>query len=223
MLGFVALICGCSKQSPPVEKGAFKLEDVVQTSDDELRVQVDRREVPLDEMPVASVLAGLPMTGLADIAIDVTVPGAGGQHDYRKASGTIAFGCPTGCTIGDDVARLVTSSLKRDGISFGHVTFDRADLRMRIDEGHVKVTRWHLESKDLTLEVDLDIELAAELADSVVDGCVRFKASPSLEQRDPRTAAVLSTSGAPRGPDGFFSIKVGGNLGHRKLLGQACG
>ena len=103
---------------------------MVQTSDDELRVQVVRREVPLQEMPVASVLAGLPMAGLADIAIDLTVPVAGGKHDYRKTSGTIAFGCPTGCTVGDDVTKLVTSSLSNDGISFGYVTFDKVDLRM---------------------------------------------------------------------------------------------
>jgi hypothetical protein len=54
-------------------------EDAVQTTDSELRVQVNRREVSLREMPVASVLAGLPMTGLADIAIDLTIPSAGGN------------------------------------------------------------------------------------------------------------------------------------------------
>lgn len=221
MLGFVILIFGCSKP-PPLEKGAFKIEDVIQTSDDELRVQVARREVPLHEMPVASVLAGLPMAGLADIAIDLTVPNAGGKHDYRRTSGTIAFGCPTGCTLGDDVAKLVTSSLSNDGISFGHVTFDKVDLRMQIDRGHVKVTRWQLESKDLTLAVKLDIDLAPELADSLLDGCVRFKASPTLEQRDPRTAALINTTGALRGPDGFFSIKVGGRVGQRRLIGQEC-
>ncbi len=222
MLGLVVLIYGCTKQPPPVEKGAFKIEDVVQTSDDELRVQVARREVPLHDMPVASVLAGLPMTGLADIAIDLTVPSAGGKHDYRNASGTIAFACPTGCTVGDDVSKLVISSLSNDGIAFGHVTFDKVDVRMQIDRGHVKVTRWQLESKDLTLAVTLDIGLAAELADSLLDGCVRFKASPSLEQRDPRTATIINTTGALRGPDGLFSIKVGGRVGQRKLLGQVC-
>jgi len=222
MLGLVVLISGCSQQSPPVETGAFKIEDVVQVINDELRVQVARREVPLHDMPVASVLGGLPMTGLADIAIDLTVPGAAGKHDFRKASGTIAFGCPTGCTIGDDVARLVTSGLAHDGLPFGHVTFDKVDLRMQVDQGHVKVTRWQLESKDLTLAVKLDIDLATALADSLLDGCVQFKASPALEQRDPRTAAMIDTTGALRGPDGLFSIKIGGRVGQRKLMAQAC-
>lgn len=222
ILGLGLLICGCSSGPPAVERGAFKIEDVVQTGDDGLRVQVARREVPLRDMPVASVLAGLPMTGLADLAIDLTVPGAGGKHDYRKATGSIAFGCPTGCTIGDDVSKLVFSSFAGEGLSFGHVTFDKVDVRVQIDQGHMKVTRWQVESKDLTLDVKLDIGLAAELANSTLDGCLRFKASPSLEQRDPKTAAVINVTGAPRGPDGFFSIKVGGTVGQRKLLGQAC-
>jgi type II secretion system protein N len=222
MLGLVVVIWGCSKEQPPVEKGAFKIEDVVQAGDDELRVQVARREVPLHEMPVASVLAGLPMTGLADIAIDLTVPGAHGTYDYRKASGTIAFACPTGCTLGDDVSKLVPSPVMNEGISFGHITFDKLDLRLHVEDGHVKVTRWQLASSDVTLDVQLDIDLATELADSLLDGCVRFKATPSLEQRDPRTAAVINTTGALRDPDGSFSIKVAGQVGQRKLLAQAC-
>jgi type II secretion system protein N len=222
MLGLGLLICGCSKEPPPVEKGAFHLDDVVQTTDDELRVQVNRREVPLGEMPVASVLAGLPMTGLADIAVDLTVPGAAGKHDYRKAAGSIAFRCPTGCTLGDDVSKLQPPARPSDGLSFGHLTFDKVDVRAEIDRGHVKITRWQLESRDLMLDLRLDIELAAELADSTLDGCLRFKPDPSLTQRDPRTAVLISATGAPAGPDGVYSIKIGGSLGQRQLLGLAC-
>ncbi|HEX7836198.1 MAG TPA: type II secretion system protein GspN [Kofleriaceae bacterium] len=195
---------------------------MVQTTDNELRVQVNRREVSLREMPVASVLAGLPMTGLADIAIDLTVPTAGGKHDYRKASGSIGFGCPTGCTIGDDATKLQLSAFTSDGISFGHVTFDKVDLRAEIEHGHVKVTQWQLESKEVMLDLKLDIDLADELSDSALDGCVRFKANPSLAQRDPRTAMMISTTGASPGPDGVYSIKIGGRLGQRRLLAQAC-
>jgi len=217
MLG-LALLAACSK--PSIEKGAFKIEDVVETTDDAVRVQVDRREVPLREMPVASLLAGLPMSGFADIAIDLTVPITNGKHDYRKASGSLAFVCPTGCTVGDDVTQLQIPGL--GGISFGHLTFDKVDVRAELDDGHVKLTRWQLESPDLTLHATLAIDLAAELADSTLDGCLRFKASPSLARRDPRTAAMIATTGAVLGPDGTYSIKIAGRVGQRKLLGQVC-
>jgi type II secretion system protein N len=209
---------GCGKDSPPVETGAFELADVMHTTADGLRVQVDRREVPLGEMPVASLLAGLPMNGLADIAIDLTVPGSAGKRDYSRASGSVTFGCPAGCTVGDDVTRLGIAG----GVSFGHLAFDKVDVRVELDHGHAKVTRWQLASNDLTLEVTLDIALAPALADSTLEGCVRFKPSPTLARRDPKTAAVLALTGAPMGADGVYSIKVAGRVGQRKLLGEAC-
>ena len=208
---------------PPAEKGAFKLEEVVQTTDDTIRVQVNRREVPLNEMPMASVLAGLPMSGLAEVAVDLTVPGADGKHDYRRASGSVVFRCPAGCTLGDDAARLQPPGRPGgDGIPFGHIALDKVDLRAEIQQGHLKVTRWQLESKELMLELRLDIGLAADLASSTVDGCLRFKPNPALERRDSKTAAVMAISGAPRGKDGVYSIKIEGSVGQRKLLGVAC-
>lgn len=222
-LVFGFLIAGCSTTPPRTDKGAFKIEDAVQISDDALRVQVNHRDVPLEQMPMASLLAGLPMGGLADVAIDLTVPGEGGKHDYRRTAGTIAVGCTAGCTLGDNAARLrMPGPMYPEGIPFGHVTFDKLDLRAEAQQGHLKITRWQLASKDLTMDLKLDIQLAAQLEDSKVEGCLRFKPSASLEQRDPKTAAVIATTGAPRGPDGVYSIKIEGRVGQRKLLGQAC-
>lgn len=220
--GLALLIAACSTPLR-AERGAFKLEDVVHTSDDAVRVEVNHREVPLEEMPLASLLAGLPMSGLADVAIDLTVPGAGGKHDYRQATGSIALACPAGCTLGDDASKLQPSKpAGASGIPFGHVTFDKVDVRAEVRQGRVKVTRWQVASKDVAMDLRLDIQLAPNLADSTIDGCLRFKPTPSLEQRDPKTAAVISTSGAPRGPDGAFTIKIEGRVGEKKLLGQAC-
>ena len=217
------LAAGCGAAPPQAGKGAFKIEDVVKTTDDAVRVRVNHREVPLEEMPVASLFAGLPMAGLADVAIDLTVPREGGKHDYRKAAGTIAVGCPAGCTLGDDSARLqVPGAMGDGGISFGHLSFDKVDLRAEVRQSHLKVTRWQVASKDMTMDMRLDVHLAAELADSTLDGCLRFKPSAALEQRDPKTAAVIAATGAPRGPDGVYTIKIEGRVGQRRLLGQAC-
>ena len=224
-LGFVlgVLIAGCGTAPPRSEKGAFQIEDVVRTTGDAIRVQVNHTEVPLQQMPMAALLAGLPMAGLADIAIDLTVPGARGKHDYRKAVGSIAVGCPAGCTLGDDTARIhPPGAAEGEGIPFGRIAFDRIDIRAEVQQGHLKVTRWQLASKDLTLDLELDIQLAAELADSTIDGCLRFKPSDSLGQRAPKTAAAIATTGAPRAADGSYSIKIQGRVGKSRLLGAAC-
>lgn len=220
ILGLVVVVSGCGTSAPAVEKGAFRFEDVVHDGEEALRVQVDRREIPLEDMPVASVLAGLPMTGLADLAIDLTVPKSAGKYDYRHATGSVAAACPTGCTLGDDTSPIVLAD--RTNLSFGHVTFDRLDVKVAVADGHLRITTWKLVSKDLSLDLRLDVTFAPELDASTLEGCVRFVAGPGLAKRDPKTAAVLLTTGAPVGPDGVSSITIGGTVGHRRMLGQVC-
>jgi type II secretion system protein N len=210
----------CADHSASVEKtqGEFRLADIVETGTDAVRVHVDRHDVPLHDMELARWLAGLPMDGLADVTVDLTVPSHAGVHDYAKASGSFAFACRTGCTLGDDHSVLGVGG----GLPFGHLTFDKIDVRGVVQAGHVEVSRWQLESKDVMLTATLQIELAPELDDSTIAGCVRFKPDPELAHRDPKTAAVIATTGALQGPDGVYSIKLEGTLGKRKLLGKVC-
>ena len=158
------------------------------------------------------------MDGLADVVVDVTVPSHAGVHDYPKASGSFAFACRTGCTLGDDHSKLGAAG----GLPFGHLTFDKIDVRGVVQAGHVEVSRWQVESKDVTLTATLQIDLATKLDDSPIEGCVRFKPAADLATRDPKTSAVIATTGALQGPDGVYSIKLGGTLGKRKMLGQVC-
>lgn len=210
-----------SSDPPGVSTGAFRIDEIVRTTAAELRVQVHKQQVPLGEMPMADLLAGLPMTGLADVAIDVVVPIADGARAYRRASGSIAIACPDGCTLGDDAATVNPAGGMQ--LPFGHLTFDKLELQASIDKGRLAVTRWHAESPDLALQIALRVELATPLEDSTLHGCVRFKASPTLGDRDPRTAAVIATTGAALGADGLSSIQVAGTLGAHRLLGKVCG
>ncbi len=210
---------GCGDHSRVDDKRAApEPAEVAPAHDQAFRVHVDRRDVPLHDLDVATWLGGLPMDGRADVAIDLTVPRRGDTRDYAKAKGSFAFACRAGCTLGDDRTRLAVAG----GLPFGHVTFDKVDVRAVVEAGHVEVTRWQLESPDMMLQATLHIDLAANLDDSAIDGCVRFKPAPGLAERDPKTAAVLATTGAPLGPDGVYSIKLEGTLGKRRLLAGAC-
>lgn len=218
------VVAGCTSRSsePPVATGAFTLSEVTTTTPDAETIAVDRREVPLRELPLASYLAGLPMTGLAAIAIDLRVPIVDGKRDHRGAVGAITFACPDGCAIGDDAARLRPRGAG-DGIPFGHIRFDTLDAHATIGDGRVTLDRWRAVSKELQLEVAVTIELASPLAESGLDGCVRFKAYPALATRDPKTAAVIATTGASVGDDGVSSIAIAGSVGSPKLIGRRCG
>lgn len=128
----IPLLVACSQRSmPEVETGAFDPADSVHETDDALRVEIHRRLVPLQQMPiVAELMSGLPMSGLADITADVTVPKTDGTPRYRQVTGSISFACPTGCTIGDDRAKLSLRTL--GGVDFGHLTLDRFDAHAEL-------------------------------------------------------------------------------------------
>ncbi|MEO9187821.1 MAG: type II secretion system protein GspN [Kofleriaceae bacterium] len=215
------LACSQSSTPPEVELGAFDPASVVHETDDAVRVEAHRHEVPLQDLPiVARVMSGLPMSGLADLAIDLTVPKSAGVPHYREATGSIALSCPTGCTLGDGHTRLAVGGT--EGLDFGQLVIDKLDVRAEVSGGHVAITKWELASKDLAFDARLRIDLADRLEDSTLDGCLWFKPDPALIAREPKTLAVLQTTGATAGTDGYFEIKVGGRIGERKLLAQAC-
>lgn len=222
-VGVLIVVAGCNSRpsEPPVETGAFTLSEVTTTTPDAETIAVDRREVPLRELPLAPYLAGLPMTGLAAIAIDLRVPIVDGKRDHRSAVGAMTFACPDGCAIGDDATRLQPRG-SGDGIPFGHIRFDTLDAHATVADGRFTLDRWRAVSKELQLEVALTIELASPFAASVLEGCVRFKAYPALAARDPKTAAVIATTGASVGDDGVSSIAIAGSVGSPKLVARRC-
>ncbi len=219
----MSILLGCSQRSLPeeAETGAFKPEDAVHETDDAIRVDVHRREVPLQQMPiVAEVMSGLPMSGLADITVDLTVPKVDGKPRYGQTTGSIAFACPKGCTLGDDRTKLSLRDL--GDVDFNHLTLGTLDARAEVRDGHVNLTKWELVSTDLTFHARLQIDLVDALADSKIDGCLWFKPDPSLLARDPKMHALISTTGATPDADGVFQIKISGRIGARKYLAQQC-
>lgn len=210
---------------PPVAVG--RLDGAVTETATEVRARFAGNEVPLETLPIAAYV-GLPMTGKADFVVDVQVPISNGERDYRAATGRFSLRC-RGCTLGDDVAKLHLPKRGKpiddflgDGIYFGHLTFDRLAIRVELANGKARVSGWKIESPDLALVVDVTLELAKRLEDSSVTGCIRFKPTDALRERDPRTHAAFMVTGAPLAPDGQFHIKLAGTYGDLKKLGVAC-
>ncbi len=218
----IALL-GCSQRSTPeeVETGAFNPDDVVHRTDDMVKVEVHRKDVPLTDMPiVAETLGGLPMTGLADVAIDLTVPKAGGVTKYQEIHGTIAASCPAGCSLGNRKAQLVMPGL--GSIDFGNVDLGAVDIRAVIKDGHLTMNQFDVVSGDFEMHARLRVDFAAALEASTIDGCIWFRPKDALMKREPKTYAALSTTGASVDSAGFYSIKVAGTVGQVKRLAQDC-
>jgi hypothetical protein len=71
--------------------------------------------------------------------------------------------------------------------------------------------------------VALDVQLANELERSSVEACIRFKPTPVLQARDPKTSSVLSLVGGAVDAQGDFAIKLTGRLDRLRMLAVACG
>jgi hypothetical protein len=150
--------CGSSSESGPgsaIVPDDHKLHDLGKDAPDVLRMAWFGKQVSLADLPMVNEQVGLPVTGTADVAIDIEVPKTGGTPDFRRAKGTVSIAC-TKCQIGDDQAKLKPkarnarqSAFVGDGIAFGHIAIDSFDAKLVIGAGRAELTSWKLVSPDL--------------------------------------------------------------------------
>lgn len=224
-LAAVSILVGCG--SSPEVPDDHQLHDLSSDTADTLRVRHAGKEVALADLEIARTI-GLPVSGTADIAVDITMPKTAGVPVFARAEGTISIAC-TKCQLGDDKTKLTfepgtagARGFLGDGFDFGHLTVDRLEAKVAIGDGALSLTSWTLASPDLELDVAYTMKLAATYADSTVDGCIRFKPTEALEQRDPKTYSLLVLTGASRADDGHYHIKLEGRAGALRRLAKQC-
>jgi len=215
----IPLVAACGRTTEQQE-GGFHSDDGVKVTSSEARISVDRRAVPLQTMMVGQWLAGVPMGGVANVKIDLAAPVKNNRTLFSQAHGAFTFSCEKDCRLGDDTAKLEVGGQNLD---VGHIDIDALTVRGTVQNGHAKVTQWHLTSPDVNLTINADIALADDLAASKIEGCIRFAPVDGLDKRRPQTWALLQTTGANVDSTGMFSIRVTGTLGAPKRLAQECG
>jgi hypothetical protein len=229
VLGTLLAACGPPKKppGPPAPKDDLPPLGTVAgkvTLGEALAVHLIGRAVPLAELPMADLI-GMPMSGPSDFAIDIDVPaapGGKGARDYSKATGTAAFSC-TACRLGKEGTKILEGSpLARGGVAVGHIELDRIEARAEIGGGRARVVVWKLESKEVALEITLELELKPALAEVGVNGCVRYKVLPPLQKRDPKITALIDLIGGQPNSDGMSSVVMSGKLSNVRLAAGAC-
>jgi hypothetical protein len=172
-------------------------------------------------------------------AIDLDLPNEKAKgtgklvQNWAKASGSMEFACPSGCTVGDGKSKLklTTNNARQQefldqgggGIDFGKVNVDSLFANVEIKNGKLEITRFETKSGDGELHIALGIALNQDVMSSQITGCLRFHGSDVLLKREPKTHAAISTTGAPLGPDGLFHIKLDGPLRQVRRVGVVCG
>jgi hypothetical protein len=175
------------------------------------------RSYGLDDLPVTAWTAGLPVTGDGKLVVALS---PAEPTDWSVVTGHVTFTCD-GCTLGDDRAQLQIEFWDSKGVDFGHLTFDTVRARADFAGGRVRVTaEWR--SPELELDAVVHGELAPAAADTRLDGCVRFRPTDALRQRDVKLHALVSITGAPADDAGRFFITLDGTLGEMRRLGKIC-
>jgi hypothetical protein len=215
-----------------------------------VKLDLEGSDLPGANLPLRSVI-GLPMTGKLDFAVALELPVTKNKMgrsltDWSKADGSIDLSCPTGCTLGDGHTKLKPLLKNRtnqvmvgDGIDFGEVHINSLDVLGKFTPavgdpdahsssykpGKFEVTKFDVVSNDGELHVDYLMTMAQTIDESVVSGCLRFKASDNLLKKEEtkKTYAAISTTGAELRADGLFHIKLSDRFKDMKRLNADCG
>lgn len=233
-LGILALIKSTAKVRIDAKIASGHLKGTIAIGKTRTQVDLEGIDLPAGNMPMKEII-GLPMSGKLELEFKLDLPieklknGKTGP-DWTKASGEVAFECPSGCTFGDGKTKLKpklnnarNQAFAGEGIEFGKINVDQMIAHVKIGDGQLELDKFEAKSGDGELHVDFALTLNQEFGDSDVAGCLRFKGSDGLQKREPKTYAALTTTGASIGPDNLFHIKLDGKFKTMKRLAQFCG
>ncbi len=176
------------------------------------------RVYALDELNVQRFTLGLPVRGDGKLVVSASLIA---PADWSTVRGHAMFSCDD-CTLGDDRTPLRDFLWAGpEGIPFGHVTFDSVYGRADFADGRLNVrSEWR--SPDLEVEGKVDGTLAKQEDDIELIGCVKFRPTQALLERDPKLYALFGTTGAEMDEQGWFDISIQGRLADARRLARPC-
>lgn len=233
-VGLLAAITGKASIDIEATIGSGTIEGNITISKSGTEVELEGNSLPAQQLPMREAI-GLPMSGNVRFAFNLDLPNEKLKNgkvgpNWQKAVGNMMFQCPAGCIFGDGKTKLKTKVKKAsqaefvgEGIEFGKVLVQSMLAKVDIKKGKLAVTTFETRSDDGKLNVEYSMDLQQNIDDSQVAGCLRFEGSETLRKREPKTHTALTTTGAVRGPDGLFHIRLDGKFKDMKRLAQSCG
>lgn len=218
--------CGGSSTNPADVPADHRLHDLGSETSQVKYLRYGGKQVEAADITQIADTIGLPLSGTADIVIDVTIPKTRGQLDYTKATGSFNVAC-TKCKLGNDRAKLKldqdsVAAFDVGGLLLGHLTFEQIEVSGTIANGKL-ASSLKLTSPDIEIDATLGFELAVELEASALSGCIRFRPTEGLRKRQPKTYDMISLTGANLGADRKYHIALEGTVDNIKRLAKECG
>lgn len=198
----------------------------VEASESMFEAHVETESLALGKLPGVASAVGLPMSGSLDAEVELRLPGG----KWKNAEGHIELDCLE-CTVGDGVAKMTmapssTSSSGRrrrtsagaaafssTGVTVPRLALGEAKVLVDISKGVGDIKTFSAASKDGWLKIEGKIEFRDPFPNTLFPGCMRFKLSDELKQRDPKFGNIEYTlSEKMRQNDGSFALPTKGRL-----------
>ncbi|MBP8807960.1 MAG: type II secretion system protein GspN [Kofleriaceae bacterium] len=230
-LGFRALLAGKTEIGLDIATGTGSIAGAVVIDKRSFAVDFKLTKVPMTMIPGVSDAVGLPMSGNADGKIKLVLTKVAGRQDidWAKANGVFELACKSGCLLGDGQAKLYPKSKRpgdeawtKDGVIVPTLRIGSFNLAIDIVKGVAKKRAFTLNSPDGEVGLELEIKLARNLNDSPIAGCIKYKCSKELYDREPKFRSQCDFGSAVIDADGMHHIKLMGKLSNVRRVALAC-
>ncbi len=234
-LGIFALLRGKASVDIDAKIGSGHITGNVTIGKGGTTVDLEGNDLPARSLPMKEAFSGLPMGGKVRFDFELDLPNETNKAgrvapDWTKAEGELTFECPSKCTLGDGEAKFHpkvknprNEATVKEGVKFGTINIDSFLAKVELKKGTLEVAKFDMQSRDVELKLQLTMNLAQDLGESMVAGCARYKPTDALSKREGDTFSAFMLIGGPLGPDSLFHVKLDGHIKDLKKLALVCG
>ncbi len=221
--GLLAALTGDLSLAIEAHIGDGVLEGDISYNKAGLTAELETEGLPLGDIPGVAGAVGLPMEGGMTATIRLKLP----KMKWRDAEGKIEISCDE-CTVGDGKTKLKmqpqaaggsarrprrASVFAAEGITVPKLNLGETGVQIDIKNGIGTIKKFSAKSKDGELSLEGRIEFRDPFKQSKLPGCLRFKLSDALKQREPDFGNIeFMLPEMARLPDGQFAIPTKGTL-----------
>lgn len=211
-ISLLSLLFGTTEISYEVTIGGGTIEGELSESAEQTVLEAEIEQVNLRQLGIVRSLIGLPVAGVANGTIDVTL-----AEEVKDTKGSVSIDI-AGVQIGDGVAKLQLEGM-RDGITMERISAGDLAVRVEITEGVARIQKLEANGADARVDGSGTIRLLRPFKMSRLDMLVRFKFNDAFRNRNDRTRAVFSLLDfnprmrAAQTPDGWLQYRLSGSFG----------
>jgi type II secretion system protein N len=216
-ISLLALLGGAYDVDIEAAIGGGTIEGNVRLDGGGIETRVTTKGLPLHNIPGIRDAVGLPMEGGLDADIALDLP----KGNWREADGHLRLAC-LGCTVGDGKTKIKPPSQGRrggsraifagDGVTVPKLDLGNFSADIAFNKGKGKVEHFAATSQDGELAIEGEILLASKLEDSTFPGCMRFRLTDDLKQRERDFGNVPALLGVTLTPEGFANLRMTGKV-----------